>query len=297
MKLAHRIKGLPARLEGVSIAGRTAIVVGGTGGLGRALSQHLASLGAQVVVVGQTFRDHGTANIEFVQADLGRLCEARRIASLLPAEAADLLIFTTGIFAAPEREVTEEGIERDMAVSFLNRLVMLRAMAPRLGSDRAKGQGRPRIFVMGFPGTGQAGNPADLNSEVAYKVMSAHMNTVAGNEALVLDAVRRYPLLEVFGLNPGLIKTAIRSNFLGEGSLKHRFMEAVIGLLTQSPERYAQRIVPLLFTTGISDFSGALFNSKGLEIERSAQFDDRYVDTYIAASEALAMRAGAVIAD
>lgn len=33
------------------------------------------------------------------------------------------------IFAAPKRQVTAEGIERDMAVSYLNRLVMLRNLA------------------------------------------------------------------------------------------------------------------------------------------------------------------------
>lgn len=65
--------------------------------------------------------------------------------------------------------------------------------------------------------------------------MSAHMNTVAGNEILVLTGARRYPQLNLFGLNPGLIKTNIRDNFLGKGSLKSRIMETAIGLLTPTP--------------------------------------------------------------
>ena len=295
MKFDHRIIGLPMQFDGAADAGRIAIIVGGTGGLGRALSQRLALLGARVIVVGQTFRDDGVTNIEFIQADLSLLRQARRVADMLPAEVADLLIFTTGIFAAPTREVTAEGIERDMAVSFLNRLVMLRAMAPRLGVSRSNKQFKPRIFVMGHPGTGQAGNLSDLNSETGYKGFSAHMNTVAGNEALVIESARRYPMLEIFGLNPGIVKTSIRSNFLGEGSLKHRLAEGIIGIVMQSPERYAKRIAQLLMTPNIPGLSGAMFNNKGLEIAHSPKMNDSYVTDYIAASETLVMRAGDVI--
>jgi NAD(P)-dependent dehydrogenase (short-subunit alcohol dehydrogenase family) len=294
-KVSPRINGLPAQLDSAAYVGRKVIIVGGTGGLGRALSLRLTSLGAHVTVVGQTFRDAGIANIEFVFADLSLLQEAKRVADLLLAQTADLLIFTTGIFAAPEREVTREGIERDMAVSFLSRLVMLRAIAPRLGKIRLVGQFKPRIFVMGHPGTGQTGNPADLNSETSYQAVTAHMNTVAGNEALVLESALRYPELEIFGLNPGIVKTAIRSNFLGEDSLKHRIAETAIGLLTQSPDHYAKRIAPLLTSPCISGFSGAFFNNKGQEIKPSSSMNDRYVADYIRAAEALTRRAGDVI--
>lgn len=36
-----------------------------------------------------------------------------------------------------------------------------------------------------FPGAGQAGQLGDLNAEKAYSAMAVHMQTVAGNEALV----------------------------------------------------------------------------------------------------------------
>ena len=45
-------------------------VVGGTGGIGRALSRFLVSCGAAVVVIGQTFRDSDVPGIEFIKADL-----------------------------------------------------------------------------------------------------------------------------------------------------------------------------------------------------------------------------------
>ena len=100
---------------------------------------------------------------------------------MLPAENLDLVIFTTGIFAARKRQETGEGIERNIAVSFLSRLVMVREIGPRLGKNRPVFPMKPRV---GYPGTGQAGKLDDLNAEKSYGSMTVHMNTVAGNEIL-----------------------------------------------------------------------------------------------------------------
>jgi hypothetical protein len=222
----------------------------------------MASRGASVIVVGQTFRDAGVPGIEFMKADLSLMREAKRIGEALPAETLDIVIFTTGIFAGPKRETTADGIERDMVVSYLNRLVILNEIAPRLGNARTAARMKPRVFVIGYPSTGQAGNVDDLNAETSYKAMPVHMNTMAGNEVLVLEAAQRYPHLAVFGLNPGLHKTDIRKNLFGD-TLKSRLMERMIGLFTATPETYAQRIVPLLVSPDLETHSGAMFDQKG----------------------------------
>lgn len=150
------------------------------------------------------------------------------------------------------------------------------------------------MFVMGFPGTGQVGEPVDdLNAERTYDAMKVHMNTVAGNEILVLDAARRYPGLGTFGLNPGLIKTNIRANYLGEGSLKHRLAETMIGLFTWSPEKYAQQIAPLLFAPELDARTGVMFNQKGLAILPTEALTPEHVGRFLAASDALVQRATA----
>jgi NAD(P)-dependent dehydrogenase (short-subunit alcohol dehydrogenase family) len=263
-------------------------IVGGTGGIGRALSRFMAARGASVIVVGQTFRDADVRGLEFIKADLSLMREARRVGEVLPAESLDLVIFTTGIFAAPTRQETAEGLERDMAISYLSRLVLLREIAPRLGKDRPAPRMKPRLFVMGYPGTGQAGTLDDLNAEKSYSGMAVHMNTVAGNEMLVLDAAKRYPNASVFGLNPGLIKTHIRDNFLGAGSVKSRLIEAMIGLLTPSAETYAERLAPLLVSPDLEGHSGALFDRKGFAILPSPKLTDgTHVAAFIAASETL----------
>lgn len=267
-------------------------IVGGTGGIGRALSRYLASLGANVIVVGQTFRDAGTPGITFIQSDLSLMHDARRLAQELPAETLDLVIFTTGIFAAPKRQETAEGIERDMAVSYLSRLVILRAIAPRLGAKLPNGRIKPRVFLMGFPGTGQIGSADDINAEKSYKAMPVHMNTVAGNEMLVIEAARRYPHANFFGLNPGLIKSNIRDNFFGKGTLKSRVVETLIGCFTPTAAAYAERIAPLLLARELEHHSGAMFNNKGQAILPSDGLFPAHIRTFIAASESLVARTG-----
>ena len=290
MKRNKKLTFTCAPLSNLNPSGMNAAVIGGTGGLGREIAKSFASRGAQVTVVGQTFRDEGSSNLTFLKADLSLMREARRVASELPAEKLDLVVFTTGIVAATKRQETAEGLERDMAISYLSRLVILREIAPRLGTARTStlGSTAPRIFVMGFPGTGQAGTLGDLNADRGYSAMTVHMNTVAGNEMLVLDAAQRFPNVATFGLNPGLIRTNIRDNFLGHGSLKSRVMEALIGLFTPTPQTYAERITPLLLAPELTGHSGALFNQKGEAIEPSPRLLDRaHVARFLGESQAL----------
>lgn len=124
--------------------------------------------------------------------------------------------------------------------------------------------------------------------------MTVHMNTVAGNEMLVLDAAMRYPNATFFGLNPGLIKTNIRDNFFGKETLKSRFMEWMIGLMTPTPEGYAERLLPLLVSADLEGHSGAMFNRKGDAILPSPKLTDRaHVEAFLTASEGLISRSKA----
>ena len=288
----RRVDAASLDLKGLKVA-----IVGGTGGIGRAFSRFMAARGASVVVVGQTFRDSEVPGIQIVKADLSLMREAKRVGQALPAEALDLIIFTTGILPGPKREETAEGIERDMAISYLSRLVIVREIAPRLGKDRPVARMKPRVFIMGFPGIGQTGRLDDLNAEKSYGRWAVHMNTVAGNEMLVLDAAKRYPNASFFGLNPGFIKTDIRTYLFGGDTVLYRFTEWMMGLVASSPESYAERLTPLLVSPDLEGHSGAMFDRKGRAILPSPKLtDSSYVNAYIAASEALVSRANVRLA-
>jgi hypothetical protein len=169
-------------------------------------------------------------------------------------------------------------------------LVIVREIAERLRTNRSS-QLKPRVFIMGFPGAGQKGKLHDLNAENSYGRWAVHMNTVAGNEMLVLDAAKRYHNASFFGLNPGFIKSNIRSNLFGGKRLLYRFMEWITGLAAPSAEDYANGVTSLLVSPDIEGHSGAMFDRKGLAILPSPGLNDDYVQQFIADSEALASRA------
>lgn len=171
----------------LALSGKRLCVVGGTDGLGRAIARLWASRGAEATVVGRTFRDAGVDRISFVRCDLSLMREAAALGERLPTDV-DVLLFTNGIISAPKRQVTAEGIERDMAVSFLSRLALLSTYLPRVQAAAAAAAEPAkvpplRLFVMGYPGQGKTAVLGDLNSEKSYGVMPAHMNTVAGMDA------------------------------------------------------------------------------------------------------------------
>lgn len=275
----------PAQL--LNLESLKVLVVGGTGGLGRSISKLLATAGASVTVVGQTFRDEGTKNIDFVQCDLSSMKSAKELAQKLDVSQVDIVLFTTGIFASPTQQITSEGLDKDMAVSFLNRLVMVREIVPRIKQAKSGLGFGPRVFYMAYPGDGQLGTPDDLNSEKKYSVMKAHMNTVAGNEALVYDSAQRYTTTNFYGLNPGLVRTNIRDNLLGQNSWRSSVLETVVGWFTRTPDQYAERIAPLLVAPELDQRNGGIFNNNGKALERSKGMTDDYAAAYIKASEEL----------
>jgi NAD(P)-dependent dehydrogenase (short-subunit alcohol dehydrogenase family) len=266
----------PDRLD---LAGRRIVAIGGTDGLGRAIARLAAERGAEVTVVGRTFRDPDVPRISFVRADLSSMAEARRLGATLPADP-DVVLLTNGILAPGTRQTTAEGLEVDTAVSYLSRVAVLDALLPRLRAPR------PRVFVMGFPGAGNLGDPSDLNAERTYRQMDVHMNTVAGNEALVLE-LARHPGIGAFGLNPGLVKTNIRANVFGEGTLTQRVAETLIGLFTPTPERYARTVLPILFAPELEARTGLHFNQKGKPILPTDGLDDARVSAFGASARAL----------
>lgn len=281
----------PVPVDRLELSGRTLVIVGGTNGLGRAIATAAVGRGAHVRVVGRSIRDELSNRLEFIPADLSSMHEAARVGMQLPVEDTDVLLFTTGTFAAKVREQTPEGVERDMATSFLSRVAILNEVVDRLGSRRDDQSMRPRIFVMGSPGWGELGDITNLNTEYDYSSGRAHGNTIAGNEALVIAGHRRYPGPAFFGLAPGAIKTDIRSNLLGEGSASHKIVEGLIGVFAQSAATYAARMLPLLFAPELEGRSGVSFNSKGKPIRPTKGFDVEYAQNFLEVSEILLRRA------
>ena len=259
--------GPPAALS--ALKGKNVLVVGGTGGLGRALAKAAATAGANVVVAGRTYRDAGVPGISFVSTDASSMKAAAALdASVEPVP--DTVIFTTGTCAGAQREETAEGLETDMATSALSRIATLNTLLPRLKTGA-------RVFVWGMPGNGHSekGQETHLDDLNATKNKWAagfgwpHLNTVAVNEALVLHLAAQQAYtgkVAFFGCNPGLIAhSALRDKVHGGGCLG-AVLEFILSLFTPSYKQSAARMWPVMAAPGLDAVSGALIGPSATPI-------------------------------
>src|SRR3954466_943151 len=132
------------------MSGRTVLVTGGTGGIGRAPARGRAALGARVAITGRDggragaaaaeIRAPGGPPVEVFVGDMSAQSEGRRLgAELLAAlPRIDVLVNNVGGFWN-SRHVTADGLERTFALNHLAPFLLTPLLL-----DRLRGAGPPR---------------------------------------------------------------------------------------------------------------------------------------------------------
>lgn len=129
-----------------SLAGRVAIVTGGSKGIGRGLSTRFAEVGMNVLVVGRSKADAdaaaaaiGPGAVGFA-ADVSQAagCEAMVAFALEKWGRIDLLAANAGIFPAAKLDVmTEDDFDRVIDVNLKGTFLAIRAVLPAMKAARA----------------------------------------------------------------------------------------------------------------------------------------------------------------
>jgi gluconate 5-dehydrogenase len=138
-----------------SLAGRTALVTGGSRGIGAAIARGFIEAGAGVAVVSRTAADAGVA----ITADLSRRDEARRAAheALEALGGVDILVSNAGA-NVPQAvgEITDEAWDDVLGTHLSSAMALTRVLAPPM-QERGWGRLIYTSSILGFQGRERRG--------------------------------------------------------------------------------------------------------------------------------------------
>ncbi len=150
-----------------NLAGRTAIVTGGSAGIGKGIAKVLLSKGAQVVITGRS-AEKGAAcihdfadwsdRVAFVSADVSKAADCEKMVSETVARfgGVDILCANAGIFPeVPIATISEDDIDAVLGTNLKGCMLSVRAA---LGELSQSGRGRVIVTssitgpITGYPG-------------------------------------------------------------------------------------------------------------------------------------------------
>ena len=263
-----------------SMAGKTVLITGGTGGIGKAAAIGLASMGARVGITG---RDRGRADraaadiahksgnaaIDVFVGDMSGQSEVRRIAQevLGAYPRLDVLLNNVGGFWA-HRHVTADGLEHTFALNHLAPFLLTSLLLDRLIESA------PARIVTVSSGAQSLGSIDfdDLMGERNYSGQRAYNQSKLANVMFTYELAERLAGTGVTAtvLHPGMTSTGFGSEDTARGwgpliAVMRRFM--------QSPERGAATSIFLASSAQAAGLTGKYFTGRTAKESHSSSYD------------------------
>jgi 3-oxoacyl-[acyl-carrier protein] reductase len=245
----------------LGLAGKVAIVTGGSRGIGKAVVELLASLGAKVVVnyvsdeesAASTVamaRAHDTEAVA-VRADVSQVTEADRLVNetLERFGRIDFLVCNAGIWeGAPVESISEELWDRTIAINLTGTWSVCRAAVPAM-----KRQKFGRIVIVSST-AGQRGE-ANVSNYAASKGGQISFTKSLSTE------------LAQFGINvncvaPGWVETEMTTDVVNDETQLEKVLKTIPLGRMATPEEIAGPIV-FLCSTWADHITGEILNVNG----------------------------------
>jgi len=258
------------------LEGKTALVTGGTSGIGLEASVQLAELGARVVLVGrdaaktarvveEVKQRSGSSKVASLLCDFGSQADIRRLAGEIKAQEPrlDILINNAGS-VSDRRRVTVDGLEQTFAVNHLGYFLLTQLLVDLL-------QQSTPARVVNVASIGHRHGDLDFDNlqfeRGGYAIMKAYGRSKLANVLFTTELARRLAGkgVTVNCLHPGAVATPIwsRAPWFAQPVL------AVAKLFMVTPEEGGARIVYLATSDDVADKSGGYYEKNALVTPRT----------------------------
>jgi retinol dehydrogenase-14 len=251
------------------MAGRTVLVTGGSGGIGRATALGLAIMGAQLAISGRDrertesaareIRAAGGGEVDVVVADLSSQSEVRRLADEVRQSLSriDVVVNNVGGYWHT-RHVTADGLERTFALNHLAPFLLTNLLLERLK------QSAPARVVTVSSSAHRSGRIDfdDLQGERSYSGARAYSQSKLANLLFTYELASRLQGTSVTAnaLHPGVVRTAFGAE---DASTVQRLFTPFVRPFLKSPAEGAATSIHLASAPDLEQVTGRYFaNSK-----------------------------------
>lgn len=261
---------------------RTALLIGATRGIGRAVACELARGGWRVVIVGRDrgageevaglAAARGAAGATFLECDVSLQACVRELAGRVRGLGwpLDLIVHSADVLRG-RRVETGEGVELAFATNCLSRVLLNGLLLPVVGSGGAI----MHVAAAGLPGKVAA---ADIPPPAGMGAVAAHNLGQRCNDVYGLALAERCAArgVRVMVMQPGMVATSIRrSGDAGRvlGALVAA-AEALMRPVMTKPDDYARVLVALIERERGTMGRGVLFDRRFRPMATPARYRD-----------------------
>ena len=261
------------------MTGKTVLITGGTGGIGKAAAVGLASMGARVGITGRdraraerAAKDIGAESgnpADVFVADLSSQTEVRRMAGevLAAYPRLDVLVNNVGGFWS-HRHTTADGLEHTFALNHLAPFLLTSLLLDRL---TASAPARVVTVSSGAQSMGKI-DFDDLMGEQDYSGQRAYNQSKLANVMFTYELGRRLEATGVTAtaLHPGMTNTAFSAEDPSRSMAPFVFAARPF---MKSPKRGAKTAVYLASSPEVEGVTGQYFANRKAKKSHDASYD------------------------